>query len=188
MKLLLASFIIIILGCQPAKEKSVFDQLKGQTDIIISLKDYQLDSIPPTINTLKGVKRLAILKDSAVGWVAYPPLSALGEQPEMDTSHRRLPKEITELESLETLSLFNLDLVSLPEELYKLKSLDTLILALNKLRISQEVDKLKKLTRLKYLDLGGNMMSKDDIARLKGAMPGTTIFPDSSFYSNFREE
>ena len=188
MKVLLVCFSIVFLGCQSKSDKSVFDQLKGQKDIVISLKEFKLDSIPPAINVLQGVERLTILKDSAMSWVAYPPLSALGEQLKLDSTSRLLPKEITELESLKSLSLFNLDLVSLPDDLYKLKNLDTLDLTLNKLVISQEIDKLKKLTHLKFLNVGGNRAKKDDIVRLQSAMPATKIFQDTTLYSGLKRE
>lgn len=188
MKVLLVCFSIVFLGCQSKSDKSVFDHLKGQTDIVISLKAYQLDSVPPAINVLQGVERLTILKDSAMSWIAYPPLSALGEQPKLDTTFRHLPKEITELGSLKRLTLFNLDLVSLPDDVYKLKNLDTLDLTLNKLVISQEIDKLKKLTHLKFLNVGGNRAKKDDIVRLQSAMPATKIFPDTTLYSGLKRE
>jgi Leucine-rich repeat (LRR) protein len=175
-KLQLAILFFGFFGCQSKQDDSLFAALKEQTTVVISLKEYHLDNIPPAIKSLRGVKRLTIVEGSSMEWTAYPPLSALGEG-RSDSIVRYLPGEITELTSLEYLSLFNLSLVSLPADLYKLKNLDTLILAFNKLNISSQIEKLGAMTQLKYLDLAGNVVTKKDLARLKSAMPGTTIFP-----------
>ena len=147
--------------------------MKGQSDVIISLNDYNLDSIPPAIKVLSGAKKLYVSKDTSKGWTLYPPLSALGDA----TQPRHLPVEIGELSNLQSLTLVNLGLVTLPSELKKLRSLDTLMLFANQLTISNEIDKLKELTNLKYLGLLGNMVTKDDLVRLKASLPNTTVNP-----------
>jgi len=146
-------------------------------EVEIRLSRYKLDSVPPEIGELKGVKKLFISKDSAQGWVSYPPLSALDEF-RTRPPYRYLPDELTELTSLQSLTLIDLDLVALPENIDKLQSLDTLVLFMNKLTVSKEVAKLKKLKRLRYLGILGNKVTVDDLAQLKQSNPGLHIDAD----------
>ena len=80
--------------------------------------------------------------------------------------------------NLRSLTLVNLDIVSLPDNFDRLESLDTLILFMNKLTISNEIKKLKRLRQLKYLGLLGNNITASDIIELKISIPGITINPD----------
>ena len=168
-------FVIFLFGCNPNNSKTVFDPLKEKTDIEIYLSDYGLESVPQEIRILKNVKRLYIAKDSS-GWVIYPPLSALAQDKSTQPS-RYLPNEISELSNLTSLTLVNLDLVSLPENIDRLEKLDTLILYMNKLTISNELEKLKRLRSLKYLGLLGNDLTANDLSELKRTIPGITINP-----------
>jgi hypothetical protein len=164
----------LFLGC--AKKKSLFQSISGRANVEIYLSNYKLDSVPKEIGLLKGVKRLYISKDS-LGWTIYPPLSALGES-KMTPPFRRLPNEITELTTLQTLTLVNLDLVTLPDRMDRLKNLDSLILFMNKLTISNEIEKLKRIKGLKYLGLLGNDVTANDLEQLKKSIPGLTINPE----------
>lgn len=168
-------FLILVLvfsGCLLTPHR-VFDRIKGQEEITIYLHDYKLDSIPPFINELQGVKSLCILKDrEQSGWTIYPPLSALGID---DEPLHQVPEEITELTSLKTLKLINLGLASLPDNIWRLEILDTLDIAHNFLNISLEADKLKAMTWLKYLRIGSNFFPKEDLEALRKALPNTTI-------------
>jgi len=49
---------------------------------------------------------------------------------------------------------------------------------MNKLTISNEIKKLKRLRQLKYLGLLGNNITASDIIELKRSIPGITINPD----------
>jgi hypothetical protein len=146
-------------------------------DVEIYLNEYKLDSVPEDIEILKGVKRLYISKDSAEGWTFYPPLSALG-QDKASPPFRYLPKQIAELTTLQSLTLVNLDLVTLPKDIDKLQNLDTLILFKNKLTISKEIEKLKGLKRLKYLGILGNDITANDLKVLEEYIPGISIDPE----------
>ncbi len=168
-------FVIFLFSCNPNNTKTVFDPLKQKTDIEIYLSDYGLESVPQEIRILKNVKRLYIAKDTS-GWVIYPPLSALAQDKSTQPS-RYLPNEISELSNLTSLTLVNLDLVSLPENIDRLEKLDTLILYMNKLTISNELEKLKRLRSLKYLGLLGNDLTANDLSELKRTIPGITINP-----------
>ena len=169
-------FVIFLFSCNANNTKTVFDPLKEKTDIEIYLSEYGLESVPQEIRILKNVKRLYISKDTS-GWVLYPPLSALAQDESIRPS-RYLPNEISELSNLTSLTLVNLDLVSLPDNIVKLEKLDTLVLFMNKLTISNELEKLKRLRRLKYLGLLGNDLTANDLIELKRSIPGITINPD----------
>ena len=156
--------------------ESVFDSLKGQTDVEIFLSEYDLDSVPKDIQVLKSAKRLYIAKDTS-GWIVYPPLSALGED-NSTKQPRYLPGEISELSNLNSLTLVNLDLVTLPKSIDHLSNLDTLVLFMNRLTISSELDKLKRLKKLKYLGLLGNNVTANDLIEIKRSIPGIKINPD----------
>jgi hypothetical protein len=139
--------------------------------VVIYLNNYGLDKVPREIGRLKKARSLYITQDSAGGWTIYPPLSALIKMPPF----RELPDEITDLINLKTLSLVGLDLKRLPDDFDKLENLDSLNLFFNKLTISDELEKLKQLKNLKYLDVSGNMVDTADILELRKANPNLTI-------------
>jgi Leucine-rich repeat (LRR) protein len=166
-----------LLSCKSRNPEPVLQSLRGNSDVKIYLSEYNLENVPKEIGTLKGVKRLYISKDTIQGWTIYPPLSALGQN-KMTPPFKHLPKEITQLTTLQTLTLVNLDLVTLPDDMYKLENLDSLILFMNKLTISNELNKLKSLKRLRYLGLLGNNVTADDLDQLKKSIPGVAINPE----------
>jgi hypothetical protein len=167
----------LIVSCGSKKPKMIFQSFIGASDIEINLSDYKLDSVPKEIGILKGVRRLCITKDGTRGWTSYPPLSALG-QSITEPPFRYLPEDITNLETLQSLTLVNLDLVTLPDNIDRLQNLDSLILFQNKLTISKEIGKLKKLKQLKYLGLLGNDVNASDLKQLKASIPGIIINPE----------
>lgn len=172
---LLQSIILtaIIFCCTPTKEKYLFDDLTDKETVLIILSKYNLDSVPCEIGRLTKAKRLYIALDSG-GWTVYPSLSALPQA--MDSSpSQKLPDEITELTNLKSLGLIHLSLESLPTDFGKLENLDSLDLSMNRLTISNELEKLKSLKGLKYLGLMGNAVDRTDIKELKRNNPNLTI-------------
>jgi len=173
-------FIFISLAatawsCTPSSDQeSLFHNLADRKSVVIYLAKYDLDTIPEDIRMLKNAERLLILKDSVGGWTVYPPLSAFREAVDFPP-FRKLPAGITSLKNLRSLSLIELDLAELPEGFDRLQHLDSLSLSLNKLTISREVDKLKKLKHLRYLELYGNKVDTADVRALKRANPDLVI-------------
>jgi len=49
---------------------------------------------------------------------------------------------------------------------------------MNKMTISNEINKIKKLKNLKYLNLIGNHTTPDDILELKKSISGISILAD----------
>lgn len=85
----------------------------------------------------------------------------------------RVPKEIGQLKNLKVLNLKNNKISELPEELGDLESIEVINLANNNLTsLPQSIGKLKTL---KKLVLKNNAISKDEIKRLKSALPDCRI-------------
>ena len=165
---------IFLTGCGASDKDVLFDDLADKPAVQIYLNTFHLDSVPKEISKLTNVKKLYIATDSITAWTVYQPLSAIDQR--ISTSpFRHLPDEITELVSLETLSLVDLDLVALPNNFDKLENLDSLSLFMNKLTISNELDKLKKLKKLKYIGLFGNKVDSSDVQILKAEIPGIFV-------------
>jgi Leucine-rich repeat (LRR) protein len=175
MKITIYILAICFVGCQ-AKRKNIFDSFKGKSDVIIYLEKYKLDSVPAEVGILKSAKRLYINRDTSNGWTVYPPLSSLANVISAPP-FRKLPDEITELTNLQSLTLINLDLVTLPDKIDRLKNLDSLILFNNKLTISKEIKKIKGLKNLKYLGILGNDVTANDLIQLKESNPNLEINP-----------
>ena len=165
---------IIIAGCSTTnKEKQLFDNLTDKETVVLVLSKYDLDGVPSEIGRLTNTKRLYITADSG-GYTIYPPLGT-SSQPTRPTLNEKLPNEITKLTNLKYLGLVRLNLTVLPDDFGKLNSLDTLDLSLNRLTISNEIEKLKELKELKFLGLMGNLVDSTDIVKLKKENPNLKI-------------
>ena len=169
-------FVIVFLSCQPTQMKSsVFDELQDKETVVIALSDYDLDSIPPGIGTLKKVEKLIISRDPIKsGWTIHPPLSYLDTMIDKPP-YQYLPDEITELEDLHFLSISELNIKTLPARFGEMTSLDSLNLSMNKLTLANELDKLKSLKNLKHLILFGNRVDSLDVEELKRSIPGLEV-------------
>lgn len=176
MKILIYISTVFLISCQ-AKKDNLFEALQQEADVEIYLSEYELQEIPSDIGILKKARRLYINSDTVGGWTIYPPLSVFEEE-RINPPFRHIPEEMTELTDLQSLSLVNLDLVTLPDNIDRLEQLDTLILFRNKLTIAKEIEKLKRLTNLKYLGILGNVVTANDIIDLKRSNPDLEINPD----------
>jgi hypothetical protein len=174
MRLSIIAITTLLISCSTNRfDSNVFADLGDKENVTIYLNDFKLDSVPSEIARLSKAKRLYVSVDKG-GWTIYPPLSAL-PQPTETSLIPNLPNEITELTNLKSLSLVRLNLKSLPEDFDKFKNLDSLDLSMNRLTISNELEKLKKLNNLKYLALFGNIFNSADIEDLQKSNPGLTI-------------
>jgi Leucine-rich repeat (LRR) protein len=166
---------ILVIGCtSTGKEQYFFDPLIESESVVIYLSKYSLDSVPAEIGRLQKARSLYISRDSAGGWTIHPPLNELEEMTETPP-FRQLPDEITDLTDLTSLTLVGLDLSTLPDNFQKLQNLDTLNLSFNKLTISKEIEKLKGLKHLRYLELVGNQVDSADVVELKRANPELVV-------------
>ncbi|CAN5358168.1 hypothetical protein BH09BAC3_BH09BAC3_09710 [soil metagenome] len=174
MKLLILLLTTFLISCTATeKQNGHFNAFVDKEIVVIYLSKYRLDSVPSEIGRLTKAKRLFIAADSG-GWTIYPPLSAL-PQPTDTSLAQKLPDEITQLTNLKSLGLVRLNLGTLPEDFGKLKNLDSLDLSLNRLVISNEIQKLKEIKGLKYLVLLGNVIDSTDIKDLKKDNPSLKI-------------
>lgn len=171
MNKLLSVVALIQLICMSCQTKN--DRFKAQRNdevVEIILSNYGLEEIPNEIGELKNVKQLTITMDSLTGWVIYPPMSYYANR-ELAPPFYSLPKEITELEKLESLTIIGLNIHSLPEDIEKLQNLKHLNVAMNKLTLSNEVEKIIALKRLTTLGFIGNKVDSVSIHQLKKARP-----------------
>lgn len=175
LKLIILTFFIS--SCSAiSKKKQLFDNLTDKETVVLVLGKYNLDKVPSEIGLLTTTKRLYITADSG-GYTIYPPLGK-SQQPTYSTYPKlddRLPDEITTLTNLKYLGLVRLNLTTLPDDFGKLKGLDTLDLSLNRLTISNEINKLRELKDLKFLELTGNVVDSTDIEKLKKDNPNLKI-------------
>lgn len=154
--ILFLTLTFLISGCVTRQNaNNYFEEYVDKEEITIVLNSYGLESIPAEIGNLQKVKTLTISFDTLKEWTVYPPLSAWGKRVD-SPPFQILPDEITELRSLKRLTIRSLDISRLPENFDQLKELEYLDISMNKLTITNELNKLKKLTSLKYLRIIGN--------------------------------
>ena len=163
----------VIAGCT-SKDPSgkFFHDLVDKKEVTIVLHDYGLDSIPAEIGLLKDVESLTISLDSLKGWKIYPPGSSSFFDMRIDTPpFKTMPNEVASLRKLKRLIIYDLNISKLPDNLGDLGDLEYLDLSMNKLTISKEMVKLRKLKNLKYLGLFGNRIDTVMIQNWKAEHP-----------------
>jgi hypothetical protein len=169
----LLMLILFTAGCI-SKDTNLFSELTDKKDVVIALSDYGLDSIPLEIGKLKKAETLTISQDSLKGWTIFPALFALDERIDLPP-RKTLPDEITELKNLRRLTISGLNIKSLPPDFDKLQNLEYLSLVFNKLIISNELEKLKALKKLKYVYLVGNRIDTTEVERWQRERPDMEI-------------
>lgn len=141
----------------------------------VDLSSKGLRSVPDSVLEIKNLVFLDLGND---GFTMYPPLSALGENslgPDANMIES-LPEEFTELTELRSLYLHTNELKGLPKGFHRLAALDTLDLSFNfKLRLSDILTELKKMTGLKYLSVLGISVDINSIEELRESLPTTKI-------------
>jgi len=170
---------VVAVACKTSVDKvsvdpsNIFFNVAGRAEVVITLSEYHLDSLPEDIGALKDIERLLVYRDRVVDWSTVSPMDA--RMYAALPPFKSLPASITNLENLRALSLVEMDLADLPEDFARLQKLDTLCLSMNKLHIGNELEKLKKLKNLKFLELTGNAVDTSDINELKKAIPNLKI-------------
>lgn len=168
------TLLIILISTISCTSNHMFKKFENEAKVFIALDKYGLESIPKEIGKLKKVKELDIFNDSIEGWTVYPPLSAMDQRIDKPP-FRTIPSELLELNGLEKLTLYGLDIQTLPEDLNRLENLKYLDLSMNKLTISKEIPKLKKLEKLQYLELFGNRINMLEIENWRKENPSIEI-------------
>ena len=136
--------------------QTTFQKCIDQKEVDICLEDYGLEHIPDDIGLLTNVERLSITPKSK-SWLVFS-ITPWDEYPD-----NPLTEEIGKLINLRVLTLNVLELTSLPDSFVELQLLDTLRLPGNHLDINLEMEKLKQLPNLKYLDVLGNKIDNDKV-------------------------
>ncbi len=171
----ITTLLFFTISCVPkSKRNEVFADLADEDSIVIVLKNYHLDSIPNAIEQFENAKSLVISIDSLNKWTIYPPVNAYNKTID-SPPFKYLPQEITELKNLRQLILYALNLKGLPEDFDQLENLEYLDLSMNKLDVSSELLKLKRLKKLKYLVLFGNRIDSMAMQNWKKENPEIEI-------------
>lgn len=163
--------LMLIAACQ---QNNMFKDITQYDKVIIVLDEYKLDSIPKEIGVLKNAKELVISMNNNDSWTIYPPQSAMEywvNSPPFTT----IPDELLELGKLEKLSLIGLNIKTLPAGIYQLKNLEYLNLSFNKLNVTNELPKLKKMPKLNHVVLFGNNVNIEDIKKWRTQNPNINI-------------
>lgn len=109
----------------------------------------------------------------------YPPLSALGADKLSGYNLNKIVKIPSDIENLQQLRVFGIcfnNLQSLPKEIVKLKMLDTLDISFNEnLNIGAQLETLKEMTWLKYLNIFATNTDAATINKLRKALPKTRV-------------
>ena len=172
---IIGSILLALSSCNSKNELSAFklNPYVNEKEVRLILKDQGYEKVPEEISTLGDIRKLTISMDSG-GWVVYPPLSSWDKM--RDTApENKLTSAIAKLRSLEYLDLGFLNLTALPAEFVELKQLDSLNLTHNFLIIENEMDKLKKLKNLRYLNITGNRIDTTQILEWQKENPKLII-------------
>jgi Leucine-rich repeat (LRR) protein len=141
----------------------------------LDLSNQKLTAIPDSVFSLEQLRYL----DLGNSFTLYPPLSALGEKNGSGQSMNKIttiPTDIKRLKNLRALRLCFNDLRSLPKEIISLQYLDTLDISFNQhLNIVSELETLKKMQQLKYLNVMATNIDQASIEELRKALPKTKI-------------
>lgn len=167
-------FLLTLGFTYSCKQNHIFKDVEQQKEVFIGLANYGLDSIPPEIGYLKKVEELTIAKDSTRRWTIYPPSNVMAERTHLPP-HKNLPEEFTKLTKLKKLYISGLDIKYLPDKFSELKNLEVLHLAMNKLNVAQEINKLQSLPNLKVLYLDGNKVDTLQLKNWKAERPDIEI-------------
>ncbi|MGS0525811.1 leucine-rich repeat domain-containing protein [Zobellia nedashkovskayae] len=166
------SFLTLLIFTVSCESDDKFKSLVDKEKVFIVLNLYGLDSVPKEIGTLKNAKELEIIRTD--DWTVYPPLSAADQWVDMPP-FRTIPSELLNLKKLQKLTLIGLDIKTLPEDFDKLENLEHLDLSNNKLTISNELPKLKRLKKLQYVYLSGNHIDNNEIEAWRKENPNIEI-------------
>lgn len=166
MRVLPALIIILTVGCSSRHNSSTTR---------LDLSNQKLTAIPDSVFSLEQLTYLELGNSFTI----YPPLSAFEKQDGSGDSMNKIttvPKTIKRLKNLRVLGFCFNDLQSLPKEIISLQRLDTLDVSLNRhLNIAGELDVLKKMQQLKYLNVMATTIDQTSIDELRKALPKTKI-------------
>ncbi|PTB93016.1 hypothetical protein C9994_13390 [Marivirga lumbricoides] len=175
-KYIISGFLLLLISsCNERKEISAFkiDPYISEKEAKVILNEQGYDKIPEEVGTLGNITKLTISEDANL-WSVFPPLEDWDRMID-NAPKNKLTPAIAKLKSLEYLGLGVLNLTELPDEFVELKQLDSLNLTLNFLIIANEIDKLKKLKNLSYINITGNRIDTTQILQWQKENPNLEI-------------
>jgi len=166
MRLPVAIMLFIFLGCTSRHNSKVTE---------LDLSNQNLSAIPDSVFSLTSLEYLQL----GNSFTMYPPLSALGADKPTGDSLNKITKIPSEIENLQQLRVFGIrfnNLQYLPKEIVKLRELDSLDISFNEnLNIATELETLKAMTWLKYLNIVATNADTATIEKLRKALLKTKI-------------
>lgn len=173
--LTVGSILLMLFSCNNSSELSAFkiNPYLNDNEVRLILNDQGYEKVPEEISTLNGIRKLTISLDSNK-WVVLPPIGALNSKIDYAPENKLTPA-ISKLKTLEVLNLGYLKLTALPDNFDELKQLDSLNIGLNSLIISNEIEKLKALKHLSYINIMGNRIDTAQIIQWQTENPKLTI-------------
>ena len=148
---------------------------------VVNFSHSQLTTLPPEIGLLTNATELHLNNGR---FTTLPPeigkLTKLDYLDMGDNLITSLPPEIGKLTSLTEWYLYDSKLTALPPEISELASLAYLNLAGNPIT-DADLEHLKSLRNLLYIDISGANVTKDGVASLMKALPNCEIESNFSF-------
>ncbi len=139
----------------------------------ITLSELNGRPLSEAIQELSEIHSLNIRRDTN-NWKIYPPMSGWDYNIDLLLEFT-LPREVSTIKDLQVLNLTGLWITSLPDDFSELENLDSLFLAMNGLKIDNEINKLKKLQNLRYLSIFGNRLDTLQIRAWQKENPALEI-------------
>ena len=185
MRYLELALLITLIACS-SEQKNTMDRFQHQETVTVTLDELQVNEIPNQIGELTHVTHLTIQQTQPESkWSVYPPLSWYETRERKEPFHK-LPESIGRLRKLKSLQLSNLDIHELPESIAQLDQLEFLDLSMNKLDLSNELGKLKRLSRLRHLRILGNHFNENEMNAFKKQHPKLKVEYKDETESNSR--
>ncbi|HEY1045135.1 MAG TPA: hypothetical protein VGF79_01770 [Bacteroidia bacterium] len=158
--------LVLAIGCKPSRNSE---------HLRLDLSNQSLLIIPDSVYSLRELESLQLGNE----FTLYPPLSALANEQDSISNLNRITEissEVAKLKRLRYLGTCNNDLKSIPKEIVELNQLDTLDLSFNKhLNIKASFETLKLMSGLKYLNIVETTVDSSTLSQLKKALPNTKI-------------
>jgi len=131
--------------------------------LTITLDELSFGEIPKKLWKEIRVEELTIqMAKPEKEWKAYPPLSYV-QTIEFKEPFFYLPEDLGSLMNLRSINAVQIGLRTLPNSIMHLDRLESLIIPLNKLELTYEMDKLENLKSLKHLMVYGNHYDKEQM-------------------------
>jgi Leucine-rich repeat (LRR) protein len=141
----------------------------------LDLSNHNLTSIPDSVFALSQLVHLELGNNFTI----YPALSAIGGYDARGDRMNKITQvsnDIAKLSRLRSLGLRGNNITFLPKEIAQLEGLDSLDVSFNtNFSLETQLELLKTMNQLKYLNVVGTKFNELNIDELKKALPNTKL-------------